>query len=307
MDTTAISFSFAPVQTLHCDRTHRIRAVIQPATPKLADTAASPATAAAEYCLAHHALEGAEAAARAGDTAAFDWYTAHVDANAMPLATPTAVGPRIVVNPGLDRLPRSGISETPYYVLSPESIAASRGLQELAAAAYAVGARKGFGDLLAAHAVVVVLLRHKQLGDTLDSWTITRLPGTVFCDHVDEPAVLARDLIHEAGHNWLNDALTATDTKISDEVQFYSPWKQTMRPAFGFLHACWAFPLTVIYTARVLPETTGTVHQFLAAYLAQQRDLLARTAEDHDRALALIPDTALRQHLHSVHHEALSL
>ncbi|WP_435211953.1 aKG-HExxH-type peptide beta-hydroxylase [Streptomyces sp. bgisy034] len=307
MDTPAISFSFTPAQTLHFDRTHRIRAVIQPATPERADAAASPATAAGEYCLAHHALEGAETAARAGDTTTFDWYTSHVDVNAAPLSTPTAVGPRIVVAPGLDRLPRSAISETPYYVLSPESVAASPDLQELAAAAFATGAKNGFGDLLAAHAVVVVLLRHKQLGDALDSWTITRLPGTVFCDHVDEPAVLARDFIHEAGHNWLNDALTATATKISDEAQFYSPWKQAMRPAFGFLHACWAFPLTMIYTARVLPETTGTVTQFLTAYLAQQRDLLARTTEDHARALALVPDTGLRQRLHGVHQNALSL
>lgn len=302
-----MSFSFAPIQTLHIDRTHRIRTVIQRATPELADTAASPATVAAEYCLTHHALEGAEAAARAGDTTTFDWYTANVDVNAVPLSTPTAVGPRIVVTPGLDRLPRSVISETPYYVLSPESTAVTPGVRELAATAFATGASNGFGDLLAAHAVVVVLLRCKQLGDTLDSWTITRLPGTVFCDHVDEPVVLARDLIHEAGHNWLNDALTATATRISDEAQFYSPWKETMRPAFGFLHACWAFPLTMIYTARVLPETTGTVHQFLTAYLAQQRDLLGQTAEDHARALALVLDTGLRQRLHSVHHEALGL
>ncbi|MEV1066032.1 HEXXH motif-containing putative peptide modification protein [Streptomyces sp. NPDC050263] len=307
MDAPAIAFSFAPIQILHRDRTLRIRAVIRSAAPDSADALGPPETEAADYCLAHHVLEGAEAAARASDTTTFDWYASHTDANTAAMSTPTAVGPRIMVAPDLGRLPRSEISETPYYVLGPDTIAAGPDLRELAATACSMGAQTGFGDLLAAHAVVLVLLRHKQLGDALDSWTITRLPGTVFCDHVDEPVVLARDLIHEAGHNWLNDALTATATKVSDEARFHSPWKQMMRPAFGFLHACWAFPLTMIYTARVLPQTTGTLHRFLTAYLAQQRDLLAPTAADHAHALTLIPDTGLRQRLHAVHHEALSL
>ncbi|MEV5766103.1 HEXXH motif-containing putative peptide modification protein [Micromonospora sp. NPDC052213] len=303
MDAPAIPFSFAPIQAHHRDRTRRIRAVLKPA----ASTPDSPKTDAVDYCLAHHVLEGAEAAARAGETATFGWYGAHPDANASALSTPTAVGPRIVLAPDLDRLPRSAISETPYYVLGPDTTAAPPDLRELAAAAYATGAQNGFADLLAGHAVVVCLLRHKQLGDTLDSWTITRLPGTVYCDHVDEPVVLARDLIHEAGHNWLNDALGATDCKISDQVTFYSPWKKTNRPAFGFLHACFAFPLTMIYTARVLPKTSGGLCRFLAAYLDRQRGLLATTATDHARALALITDRDLRERLHSIHREALSL
>ncbi|WP_432144264.1 aKG-HExxH-type peptide beta-hydroxylase [Streptomyces sp. bgisy084] len=307
MDAPATAFSYAAIQSLHRDRTQRIHAVIQPNSPHPADTTAASVTAAADYCLAHHVLEGAEAAARAGDTATFVWYGAHPDANAATLSTATAVGPRIVITPDLDHLPRSAFSETPYYVLGPDTITASKDLRELATAAYNTGAQTGFGDLLAAHAVVLVLLRHKQLGDTLDSWTITRLPGTVFSDHVDEPVVLARDLVHESGHNWLNDALAATVSKISDEAHFYSPWKKTMRPAFGFLHACWAFPLTMIYTARVLPQTTGALHQFLTAYLDQQRGLLAPTTDDHTRALALVPDAGLRQRLHGVHQEALSL
>ncbi|AWN30057.1 HEXXH motif-containing putative peptide modification protein [Streptomyces sp. NEAU-S7GS2] len=307
MDAPTTAFSYAPIQSLHRDRTRRIHAVVQPNSPHSADTAAASVTAAADYCLAHHVLEGAEAAACARDTTTFDWYGAHPDANTGTLSTSTAVGPRIVINPDLDRLPRSAFSETPYYVLGPDTTAARKDLRELATAAYNTGAQTGFGTLLAAHAVVLVLLRHKQLGDTLDSWTITRLPGTVFSDHVDEPVVLARDLIHESGHNWLNDALAATTSKISDEAQFYSPWKKTMRPAFGFLHACWAFPLTMIYTARVLSQTTGALHQFLTAYLDQQRGLLAPTTDDHARVLALIPDAGLRQRLHAVHHEALSL
>ncbi|WP_434591750.1 aKG-HExxH-type peptide beta-hydroxylase [Streptomyces sp. A5-4] len=303
MDTLGALFDFPPITRLHHDRTRRIHAVIRPDTQP-PHTGMNPAT---DYCLAHHALEGAEAAARAGNNTTFDWYTGHPDADASTNSTPTAVGARVVISPDLTDLPRSPISETPYYVLGPNTEPAPPQLRDLAAVAYTAAMDAGFGDLLAAHAVVLCLLRTKSLGDTLDSWTITRLPGTVFMDHVGDPVVLARDLIHEAGHNWINDALSATGCKIDDQAHFHSPWKKTMRPAFGFLHACWAFPLTMLYTAHALNGTTGDLHRFLAAYLDQQRSLLAGTAADHPRALELISDDALCLRLAAVYQQALAL
>ncbi|MQS39039.1 aKG-HExxH-type peptide beta-hydroxylase [Streptomyces katsurahamanus] len=301
MHTLADLFDFPSIARLHHERTQRIHAVIRSG----AEPPQSTASTAADYCLAHHALEGAEAAARADDAATFDWYVAHPDAGATAISIP--VDTRVVVAPVLADLPRSAISETPYYVLGPGAEPAQSHLRGLAADAYASAARAGFGDLLAAHAVVLCLLRTKSLGETLDSWTISRLPGTVFMDHVDDPVVLARDLIHEAGHNWLNDALAATGCKISDTAHFHSPWKQTTRPAFGFLHACWAFPLTMLFTAHSLNNTTGDLHRFLSAYLDQQRSLLADTATDHSRALELISDDGLRHRLAAVHRQALAL
>ena len=297
-----VAFAFPPIQSLHRNRIAKIHSVTSPTTAPL-----PIGDAATDYCLAHHVLEGAETAARGGDSALFDWYTANPDAGATDKLTPTAVGPRVIVSPDLADLPRSPISETPYYVLRAETVQAPLNLRSVAASAYSTAAGNGFADLLAAHAVVLCLLRAKKLGGTLDSWTITRLPGTVFLDHVGDPVVLARDLIHEAGHNWLNDALTATACKISDNDHFYSPWKQTTRPAFGFLHACWAFPLTMIYTSRVLERTSGDLRRFLAAYLDQQRTLLAGTSDDHAHALKLISDDGLRSRLRAVHHQALSL
>lgn len=303
MDTLTDLFDFPPITRLHHDRTRRIHAVIRPGT-RPTQCGISPA---ADYCLAHHTLEGAEAAARVGNSATFGWYTDHPDADATTRTTPTAVGARVVVAPDLAELPRSPISETPYYVLGPGTEPAPSHVRNLAAVAYATATDSGFGELLAAHAVVLCLLRAKNLGDTLDSWTITRLPGTVFMDHVGEPVVLARDLIHEAGHNWLNDALTATGCTIDDQAHFRSPWKKTTRPAFGFLHACWAFPLTMLYTAHALKSATGDLQRFLAAYLDQQRSLLAETATDHTHALELISDDDLRLRLTAVHQQALAL
>ena len=170
-------FDFPPTTRLHRERTRKIHTILSTdAQPQPRPTDLGPA---ADYCLAHHALEGAESAARSGERATFDWYAANPHADAATSSTPTTLGPRVVVAPDLTDLPRSPISETPYYVLGPGTEAAPLGLRTLAADAFATAADTGFGTLLAAHAVVVVLLRTKQLGQTLDSsWTITRLPGT---------------------------------------------------------------------------------------------------------------------------------
>ncbi|MFF8618214.1 aKG-HExxH-type peptide beta-hydroxylase [Streptomyces sp. NPDC015350] len=295
-----LDFAFSPIHDLHRDRTRRIHGLFRAAVGETE----RPADA---YCLAHHSLEGAEAAARAGDTPTFDWYQAHPDANGTALATPTAVGPRIVVSPDPGLMPRSSISDTAYYVLGPDTTVAPPSELALTTTAFATAARHGFGELLADHAVVTCLLRRKALGDTLVSWALTHLPGTVYTDHVDDPAVLGRDLIHEAGHNWLNDALASIGCKLDEAVTFHSPWRNSQRPSFGFLHACWAFPLTMIYTARVLTETSGDIHRFLAGYLDQQRRLLTTTTTDHTSALALIPHPGLQQRLRNVYAEALSL
>ncbi|MGA5215137.1 aKG-HExxH-type peptide beta-hydroxylase [Streptomyces cinereoruber] len=300
MPATALEFAFSPIQDLHRHRTRQIHNLF----PASAGRTQRPADA---YCLAHHALEGAECAARAGDATTFEWYQAHPDANGAVLATPSAVGPRIVLSPNPGSMSRSSISDTAFYVLGPEPALASAEELALTAAAYDVASQNGFGGLLADHAVVTCLLRRKTLDDTLVSWAITRLPGTIYTDHVDDPVVLARDQVHEAGHNWLNDALTSTGCKLSEKDTFHSPWRNSQRPAFGFLHACWAFPLTMIYTARVLDQTEGAVHRFLARYLDQQRRLLAATTTDHPTALGLILHSGLRQQLRTVYSAALTL
>ncbi|GAA0396878.1 HEXXH motif-containing putative peptide modification protein [Streptomyces luteireticuli] len=294
---------FAPLRTLHRERTRRMGELVSPGAPP------PPGDGARQYALSHHVFEGAEAAARAGDAETFTWYRTHPDAGAADLGAPADGRLPVVLAPGTGGLVRSPVSETPYYVLGPGTRPAPAAERELtaAAAAFAAGADEGLGRLVTDHAVVLCLLRRKRLGETLDSWSITRLPGTVFCDYTDEPAVLARDLVHEAGHSWLNDALAAVHAKIDDEVRFPSPWKRAPRPAYGFLHACWSFPLMMLYTAAVLDRCSGDVRRFLRAYLDEQRELLAPTASDHAAALSLVPDAGLRDRLRTVHREALAL
>lgn len=305
MDEIATVFDVDRIKRMHASRSQTIRSLLDPEAAAQKDVSTRPS--ALDYAILHHFLEGAELAARATEHDRFSWYRTNAEANHPEWFTETACGPRVLLSPNLATLPRSAISETPYVLLGPDTRPASAPLRELCAAAFATATDTAFGELLTGHAAVVCLLRNKELGDTLDSWTISRLPGTVFVDHVNEPAVLARDLIHEAGHNWLNDALASCGVKIPAEAKFFSPWKKTARPAFGFIHACWAFPLTMIYTARALDRTSGNIRGFLRAYLSQQRELLQTTAGDHARALDLITDDELRHRLDLVHRSARTL
>ncbi len=300
MDDLAATFAFAPIERLHHDRTQRIYDLVNPDT---LDTAARfrPAMA---YALAHHFLEAAEAAARTGDQMLFDWYRSPAASDVFRLHTPTTVGPQVILAPALSDLTRSPISDTRYYLIGPDTVPAAEHLRGMTTNAVDEGALAGFGDLLAAHAPVVCLLRRKNLGDTLASWTITRLPGSVFVDHISDASVLGRDLVHEAAHNWLNDALTACEIKISAEHQYFSPWKNSPRPALGFLHACWAFPLVMLYTARAAARAHGPVRDFLTTYLDHQRAMLAATHKDHAHAVALIADDDLRTRLVTVYQAA---
>ncbi|WP_077797931.1 HEXXH motif-containing putative peptide modification protein [Streptomyces sp. JHA26] len=141
---------------------------------------------------------------------------------------------------------------------------------------------------------------------TLRRFTITRLPATVFTDHTGDAAVLGRGLVHEAAHNWLNDALAALQATIPDDETFCSPWRGTERPAYGFLHACFAFPLTVIYAVRILC-TSGTGHTALADHVRQQRTQLVAVKNDFVRASKLITDRVLREQLNAVFQHACTL
>jgi len=265
----------------------------------------NPGNASLEFAIAHHRLEGAEAAARASDAEALGWYRQSRIDSFDSLRLP-ATGHLV---PAVDpvHMETSQLSDTPYYLLGPSSTVASAELLKLTSAAVHAGSEHGFGPLISRHAPVICLLRRCALGEPMASWSTTRLPGTVFTDHVDEPLVLARDLVHEAGHNWLNAALSARNVTLPDEPHYDSPWKEQPRPPFGFLHACWAFPLTMLLAAAVLAETDGPVAPFLTGYLEKQKAMLAQTDKTHEDAVELVTDAELRSVLCSIYAKARSL
>lgn len=297
MDELASTLEFDRTATLHHTRTHAIRAVMTKDTASEPDCLSVPL----HYALAHHFLEGAERAARQRDHDTLTWYRTRIIAPPQHWITPTPFGPTIIQSPDPHRLLRSPIADAPYHLLGPEDDGTSGRAVELGVSALDLADMFGFGHLLAQNAPIICLLIERDLTSPLNSWTITRLPGTVFLDHVGDPTILARDLIHEAGHNWLNDALNATSTVIDDEHTYHSPWKNTPRPTFGYLHSCWAFPLTMIFVARAVDTAAPAIRTVLTAYLNQHRDKLAATAKEFHDASSAVSDPDLRERLRTIH------
>ncbi|MGW4492680.1 aKG-HExxH-type peptide beta-hydroxylase [Streptomyces sp. NPDC004376] len=252
-------------------------------------------SSALDYAVAHHLLEGAEHAARTRDADRLAWYR-HT---AVRDLTHLSAGPHIVLSPRPADLLRSEISETAYYLVRPDTSPAPSAAQGLVSAALASATEHGFGTLLTQHAPVICLLNHRRLDETLHSWALTRLPGTVFTDYTARPEVLARDLIHEAAHNWLNDALAAYDVSLPADVTFFSPWRGTPRPVYGFLHACWAFSLTVLYVRQARCNATGAVAPFLDAHLRRQTGQFTTAAHHLEQALSYIPAAEIRERVSS--------
>ncbi|WP_338672581.1 HEXXH motif-containing putative peptide modification protein [Streptomyces sp. SCSIO 30461] len=248
-------------------------------------------SSALDYAVAHHLLEGAEQAARSRDADRLAWCRSTTSQDLTHLST----GSHIILNPRPTDLLRSEISETAYYLVRPDTSPAPSEAQTLVRTALVSASEHGFGALLTQHAPVICLLNHRRLDETLHSWALTRLPGTVFTDYTAHPEVLARDLIHEAAHNWLNDALAAHAVNLPSNATFFSPWRGTDRPVFGFLHACWAFSLIVLYIRQIQPDATGAVALFLDAYLRWQQSQFNVAVDSLPNALSYVSSGALRE------------
>ncbi|MCX4573427.1 HEXXH motif-containing putative peptide modification protein [Streptomyces sp. NBC_01571] len=303
MNDIAAALDLDAITTHRRERTAAALTLLHPGSVPPPDDEALPLT----YALAHHRLQGAENAARRRDTTTLDWYRNAAGPALARLAHSSRLGPRIVIAPNEDEMIRGPHSDTPYYLLGPDTTGAAESLAVLADDAFGHIAATGLDALVAAHAAVICLTGRRRPDQTLRSFAITRLPATVFTDHTGDAAVLGRDLVHEAAHNWLNDALAALHITIPDDETYFSPWRGTQRPAYGFLHACFAFPLTMIYAARARPGATMATTAVLADHERQQRPQLAAAQDDFTRAVKLIPDPGLRERLDTVFQHARTL
>ncbi|MGW7459025.1 aKG-HExxH-type peptide beta-hydroxylase [Streptomyces sp. NPDC054797] len=278
---TEILFNLDGLSDHRRHRIDRIAAVL--ATPLSPDPGG--------YALAHHLLEGAEQAARAADHDLLTWYRSTSPDQLGHLSEGVA---HLILAANPEGRIRSRLSDTEYYLITPNSEPAPQDLRNLVRAALASATQHGFGPLLTEHAPVICLLDHRGLDDTLHSWTLSRLPGTVYTDYTDHPEILARDLVHEAAHNWLNDALALHEIKLPDDVTYYSPWRATHRPVYGFLHACWAFSLASLYSKQALATAPQPAASALHAFLKQQRHHLDAAHQHVEAATASLPSIELR-------------
>ncbi|MEV5574484.1 HEXXH motif-containing putative peptide modification protein [Spirillospora sp. NPDC052269] len=294
-------FDLLGLQARRACRTQRIAEVLGSNLSGPGATGTAVADAAA-----HHLLEGARRAATCRDGGRLSWYQETVLHDLIHLTSMNSgMGMRLLLNPAPSRLLQSPISDTAYYLIAPETWPAPTALHGLLATALTSAQKHGFGNLVDQHAPIICLLEQRDLRTTLFSWSITRLPGTVFTDYTTTAEVLARDLIHEAGHHWLNEALAMETVALPDDITFYSPWRAERRPAFGFLHACWAFSLTTIYSAAAFNDASPPARAFLADYLAEQRWLLRAALPAFTEAAALLTSALLQERVFSAVQTAL--
>ncbi|EKX66254.1 hypothetical protein STRIP9103_04586 [Streptomyces ipomoeae 91-03] len=85
--------------------------------------------------------------------------------------------------------------------------------------------------------------------------------------------------------------------RLPTDVTFFSPWRGTDRPVFGFLHACWAFALTVLYTREARRSATLTVAPFLDAHLRQQEVHFAAATKQLEQALSYVTAHEIRERI----------
>ncbi|MGH7896456.1 MAG: aKG-HExxH-type peptide beta-hydroxylase, partial [Candidatus Binatia bacterium] len=111
----------------------------------------------------------------------------------------------------------------------------------------------------------------------------SELPGAVVLSVSPEPYILAAGLIHEVHHNRLfciEELGPFFDPAGPDplaDADYYSPWREDLRPLHGILHAVYVFiPVfrfwsTVLATAEIPRRLLGFVRQRLASLSAQLR------------------------------------
>ncbi|MFI6044514.1 hypothetical protein ACIA8C_23000 [Nocardia sp. NPDC051321] len=151
-----------------------------------------------------------------------------------------------------------------------------------------------YGSIFSASVGIVVALRPISLTDTATSFTNPSVSGSVYCNILHEiPALIARDLLHEATHCWFNNYLAATGVALERSVpKFHSPWKQAARPAFGFAHSVISFSIVCLYLAgevNMCKESDDYTARVLKVLLDRERERLASVCDDIDILAAEYP------------------
>lgn len=143
---------------------------------------------------------------------------------------------------------------------------------------------------------IVVSLHPRRLDEATSSWTVSVLPCTIYTDYYPAPALMGKDLVHEAAHSWLNDCLTATRDRLEGEAEYWSPWKQRHRTPFGIVHSGFAFSCVVNFLTWLIGVATQEqVVGYCARRLPAERARLVEARTGIERALELVRDDRVRQ------------
>jgi len=169
--------------------------------------------------------------------------------------------------------------------------------------------RAGFMNTVEGCVGLVVELADKTLLEASDSYTLSGLPGTCFCDRVDSLLRRAETVLHEATHTWLNTMLTERQPQGFGQGQYWSPWRHKHRPAFGILQAMLVFSLLCQLFDRCLclDEVTEVDRAYARARLRVESGVLHDNIATLSDILAQVEDAALRAVLAEELNRALNL
>lgn len=150
-----------------------------------------------------------------------------------------------------------------------------------------------------------------DLGPSADgftrSYSVTDLPGTIFLEHHPSPFVNAENIIHEAAHCFLNECLAASGEKVdSVSPRWWSPWKNELRPTFGFLHACFAFSVVTIYQRLLSGREDAATVAYATLQGSNHAQLLARSQPAFLDALRELKSTGAVRLLRLAFNEAVN-
>jgi hypothetical protein len=225
-------------------RGRRIREIVEAASSLGLELSADGYSQPREYALYHHYTYAVAAAVRAGQLATADELVSMWEMACHEVTTRLSSGHHVaVVDSKTCRRSDDERYESPLYLhVKPGEALGSDGVDASRwRCAGEMIQLAGLYDLIGGVTGVVVTLESRGYQEITNSYTLKALPGTIFLDTVTDPVRLGELILHESVHTLLNDILAALAIELDPASRWFSPWKQTYRPAYGILHAGFAF------------------------------------------------------------------
>lgn len=152
---------------------------------------------------------------------------------------------------------------------------------------------------------LIIVLGVATTGAPVATWATGAFPYTVHLHLMPRAELIARDLIHEATHNHLNDWLGARALELDARTPLYwSPWKDSKRPLFGFTHSIIAFSVVTVLMSGLLNDATHD-RRWLRSFRDGELSRLRESNRTVREALKELPDE-LSERVRHVYEAALS-
>ncbi|MFJ5736192.1 aKG-HExxH-type peptide beta-hydroxylase [Streptomyces microflavus] len=194
-------------------------------------------------------------------------------------------GPRVVDADDCDLYENSPY-ESPCRLLTPSS--GLRPLDDLSPGALGLlEAHRLFGEVVREGAGVVVAGGRIEAMSANNSWTLAELDATIYMDVPESPLRVAEALLHEASHNLLFEVVRSERITLEPERVWYSPWKRSRRPAYGFIHSVYAFSQLVSFWNAV-QAPSEVEERYRRIRLTEEQANLRSIERDARSALALL-------------------